>query len=93
MLISHSRWRRSNEADNLNPYLQLGGGRPQLYDSLKKQTCKDFEWVIVNDGSKDNTQEVVKAWLSDSDFSIRYFFKENGGKHTALNYTVKEIES
>ena len=90
MLISHSRWRRSNEADNLT----TGGGvLPQLYDSLKKQTCKDFEWVIVNDGSKDNTQEVVKAWLSDSDFSIRYFFKENGGKHTALNYTVKEIES
>lgn len=35
----------------------------------------------------------MKAWLSDSDFSIQYFFKENGGKHTALNYAVKKIES
>lgn len=43
-------------------------------------------------GSKDNTQEVVKAWLSDSDFPIQYFFKANGGKHTALNYAVKKIE-
>ena len=46
------------------------GVLPQLYNSLKKQTCKNFEWVIVDDGSKDNTQEVVKAWLSDSDFPI-----------------------
>lgn len=77
----------------LTPTYNRGGVLPQLYDSLKKQTCKDFEWVIVDDGSKDNTQEVVKAWLSDSDFSIQYFFKENGGKHTALNYAVKKIES
>lgn len=66
---------------------------PQLYNSLKKQTCKDFEWVIVDDGSQDNTQEVVKACLLDSNFPIRYFFKENGGKHTALNYAIKNIKS
>lgn len=78
----------------LTPTYNRGGGElSQLYDSLKNQTCKDFEWVIVDDGSKDNTHEVVKAWLSDSDFPIRYFFKENGGKHTALNYAVKIIES
>lgn len=77
----------------LTPTYNRGGVLPQLYDSLKNQTCKDFEWVIVDDGSKDDTQEVVKAWLSDADFPIRYFFKENGGKHTALNYAVKKIES
>lgn len=93
MLISHSRWRRSDEVDNLNPYLQPGEVLPQLYNSLKEQTCKDFEWVIADDGSKDNTQEVVNAWLSNSDIQIRYFFKENGGKHTALNYAINMIDS
>ena len=53
-----------------------GGVLPQLYDSLKKQTCKDFEWVIVDDGSKDNTQEVMKTWLSDSDFRFNTFSKK-----------------
>ena len=75
----------------LTPTYNRGGELSQLYDSLKNQTCKDFEWVIVDDGSKDNTHEVVKAWLSDSDFPIRYFFKENGGKHTALNYADNRI--
>ena len=77
----------------LTPTYNRAGMLPQLYNSLKKQACKDFEWVIVDDGSKDNTQEVVKAWLLGSDFPIRYFYKENGGKHTALNYAVQKIES
>ena len=77
----------------LTPTYNRAGMLPQLYNSLKKQACKDFEWVIVDDGSTDNTQEVVKAWLLGSDFPIRYFYKENGGKHTALNYAVQKIES
>ena len=45
----------------LTPTYNRAGMLPQLYNSLKKQACKDFEWVIVDDGSTDNTQEVVKA--------------------------------
>ncbi len=58
----------------------------ECWDSLKKQTCKDFQWLIIDDGSSDDTKSVVDSFLKDSDFSIEYHYKQNGGKHTALNY-------
>ncbi len=62
---------------------------PKLYESLKKQTNGDFEWLIVDDGSIDDTENLVNSWISGSDLmEIRYIKKENGGKHTALNYGV-----
>lgn len=60
-----------------------------LYDSLCAQSFKDFEWIIVDDGSTDNTGELVKGW-TDSPFPLRYFYKENGGKPRAINFGVKE---
>lgn len=62
---------------------------PVLFRSLCAQSCKDFEWLIVDDGSADNTQEVVSAFSAD--FPVRYIYKENGGKHTALNAGIKTI--
>lgn len=56
----------------------------KCYASLLQQTCKDFEWIIVDDGSADNTAEVVKGF-DTAEFPIVYVSKENGGKHTALN--------
>lgn len=55
----------------------------RLYQQLKKQTFKDFEWIIVNDGSTDNTDEVVKDFISENLLSIQYVSKQGGGKHTA----------
>ena len=60
------------------------------YESLRRQTCKDFEWIIVDDGSRDNTDDVV-ASFDDSAFPIIYVKKENGGKHTALNASHPHI--
>ena len=60
------------------------------YESLRHQTCKDFEWIIVDDGSRDDTDDVVAAF-DDFDFPIVYVKKENGGKHTALNASHPHI--
>lgn len=66
----------------------------RLYESLCKQTFKDFEWVIVDDGSKDETREVIDHWKSrfDNVFPVRYYYQENGGKHRAINRGVKEAK-
>lgn len=60
----------------------------RLYDSLLSQSDENFEWLIVDDGSTDNTNEIVKGF-SDNKFPIRYYQKENGGKHTAYNYALE----
>lgn len=57
-----------------------------LYQSLKNQTDKNFEWLVVDDGSTDNTEELFNQWvIENNNFSVRYFKKENGGKHRAVN--------
>jgi glycosyltransferase involved in cell wall biosynthesis len=59
---------------------------PQLYNSLCRQTSKQFEWIIVDDGSKDNTSNLIKKWIKKNNgFKIIYVYKKNGGKHTAIN--------
>lgn len=60
----------------------------QCYDSLCKQTCKDFEWLIIDDGSTDGTRQAIEKIKNNSfEFPISYHYKENGGKHTAINFS------
>ncbi len=63
---------------------------PKLYDSLCEQTCQDFEWLIVDDGSTDNTRELVDGWIHEKVISARYFYQENAGKMMAHNKAVNE---
>lgn len=62
---------------------------PRLYNSLCIQTVKCFEWVVVDDGSKDSTLELIESYQLKSPFPIKVVAKDNGGKHTALNEGVK----
>lgn len=64
----------------------------KLYLSLLKQTCKAFNWIIVDDGSQDETQALVQKWINENKIKITYIYKENAGKHTALNCGIKQIE-
>ena len=67
---------------------------PRTYESLCKQECKDFIWLIVDDGSTDNTAYLVKNWQKEvSGFEIQYIYKENGGMHTAHNTAYENIHT
>ncbi|MDR1738367.1 MAG: glycosyltransferase [Candidatus Symbiothrix sp.] len=62
----------------------------KLFESLMRQTNKDFEWILVNDGSPDNTDEIVEKMQAKANFPLHYFKKENGGKTTAVNLGIQK---
>ena len=64
----------------------------RLYISLKEQSFDDLEWLIVDDGSTDNTHDVVMNFVEEGVIPIKYVFKRNGGKHRAINEGVKHAK-
>lgn len=66
---------------------------PRLYASLCRQTCKDFCWLVVDDGSSDNTRELVEGWSREGKIPIQYIRKENGGMHSAHNVAYRHIDT
>ena len=76
------------------PAYNRGHTLPRTYASLRRQDCKDFIWLVVDDGSTDNTAELVKVWQAEeTEFEIRYLYKENGGMHTAHNAAYANIDT
>ncbi len=66
----------------------------RCYESLCSQHSFNFIWLIIDDGSIDNTKELVESWISQEDrFEIQYLYKENGGLHTAFNLAVDTVDT
>lgn len=63
----------------------------KCYESLLRQTCNDFEWLVVDDGSTDNTKELIDAWINEGNIPIKYIYKENGGMHSGYNTAYDNI--
>ena len=63
----------------------------RTYESLCRQTCSDFEWLIVDDGSTDHTRELVESWIQEKKIPIRYIYQENQGMHGAHNTAYRNI--
>ena len=64
-----------------------------VYKSLLEQTNKEFNWLIIDDGSTDNTEDLVNEWIKNNKINIAYYKKENGGKHTAYNYALDKCDT
>ena len=66
---------------------------PRVYDSLCQQTSDDFEWLVIDDGSTDNTRQLVEQWQKEAAFKINYIYKENGGLYTGYNTAYLTIQT
>jgi glycosyltransferase involved in cell wall biosynthesis len=74
----------------LTPTFNRAATLPRLYRSLCRQSYRNFEWLVVDDGSSDDTREIIAGWESQSPFPIRYVSQFNAGKHVAFNHGVRE---
>ena len=76
----------------LTPTYNRANLLPNLYNSLIAQEEDNFNWLIIDDGSTDETKNIVSGFKND-DFPVLYYRKDNGGKHTAINFAMQHIDT
>ena len=62
---------------------------PRLYESICAQTDQDFEWIVVDDGSTDETEQLIEFFIREKKVEVHYFYQKNSGKHIAINEGLK----
>ncbi len=75
------------------PTYNRGKTLPRLYESLCSQTNKNFKWLIVDDGSSDNTRSLIESWVEEKKIDIIYIYQENAGKSAAHNVGVENTDT
>lgn len=65
----------------------------RVYESLVNQIYRDFVWLIIDDGSEDNTKEIIEKFKEEANFPIIYYYQKNAGKHVAINKAVEMTET
>jgi len=94
--ISNDEDRRNEDSKTvtiLTPSYNRAHTLTKLYESLCKQTSNDFVWMVVDDGSSDDTEKLINSFIQDDKIAIEYYRKENAGKHTALNFGIEKIHT
>ncbi|MBO6169280.1 MAG: glycosyltransferase family 2 protein [Bacteroidales bacterium] len=66
---------------------------PRLYQSLCCQSCMDFDWLVIDDGSSDETRDLVQGWIKEGIINVQYIYKENGGLYTGYNTAYEAIST
>ena len=76
----------------VTPVYNRAAELPHLYQTLCEQTCRDFAWYVVDDGSEDGSWSAVESMAASAPFEVHDMHKENGGKHTAVNLAVRHVK-
>lgn len=74
------------------PTYNRAGTLHRVYDAVRSQTHRNFEWLVIDDGSTDETGQLVERWQQETEFPIRYFWQENQGKHIAHNHAIVKAQ-
>ena len=75
------------------PTYNRAGLLHRVYDSLVKQTNQQFKWLVIDDGSTDETKEVVEGFVQENKIEITYVYKENGGLHSGYNAAIARLDT